>query len=349
MALASVVRNWTTASLTTVASVQEVMQEINQLMLDAGLVRTADTGQSDLTALPSTVLPATTAGSNFGGLMTLVYEVNDEWSGTDPMYIRFQFYVHRNGQANSPSMLTAIVWLGRATDGASSITGPAISWSTYGTVTSGTSAAYDIRPVGNARSLVYKGEGRVVIALGLGAWTPGTSASGYLDVSFSAVTLAVSRARDESGAVIPSTYYYIMPRSYAGAGGFTSWNTLNTMAAPEESTYRVKAGVIKPSGAYAPDPVCCWFGGSSAQDAASQLQVQPAVMTDAGVLVANDALVEFWSPTGRQGGPLAGTEFTVNDGTTDYTYLSLGAKTVAVDRIGFNLNIGFGLKLGPAV
>lgn len=175
------------------------IQRTHANLIAAGCVQTADTGQ--YTENLGTELPPE---SNLG---YRIYEINDAYSGTVPVYIRLDFFCMRMGTASTdqrgPRLTTTV---GFGTDGAGTLTSGSIQRGKKTYITASSASANPLfNP--NARTFTSKGDGFLVHGNELVAGIQGTSNT--IDGGF----FAVVRSKVD-GVTNPETVTFI----YSEAG-----------------------------------------------------------------------------------------------------------------------------------
>ena len=111
---------------------REYGQELENKLVEAGLVKTSDTGQIDWTTATRSSINTLTAGY-------LILRFNDTMQATAPIYLRIDF-----GTGSSSNFPRIALTVGTGTDGSGTITGDAKTsqrvWATTGTAPDGLTA-----------------------------------------------------------------------------------------------------------------------------------------------------------------------------------------------------------------
>lgn len=199
----------TDAGANTAAMVNEWVAAFEQVMLAAGFVRTADTGQLG-------TVSATPANNALIGYR--VYALQDEFSATSPLYLIAYF---RNIHVGVPPATTnfrtrAIIQACLATDGAGNPIGAYTDLTTYWSSGSSTSVS---RQTNAWSAYAWRKEHVTAVVIGPGAaiWSF-TDSSGVKTVCQAQLTFIVARRRDRQGTVVPGEFILIgAPHNYLTA------------------------------------------------------------------------------------------------------------------------------------
>ena len=183
--------------------VQDWVQLTHDAMIAVGCIQTLDTGQIEIDDIEP---PATGVAATFG---YRIYELNDDLSNENPIYIKITFKSIRISSSSGiyPSPCTNIQ-VGFNTDGSGNILAPmAVNRDTYiGYASSTTSVTRNEAPL----SIVIKDQGYLVIGIGMGcAWQSANSCA-------TATFLILKRSRDQNGdydgkgfiALFPNISFY---------------------------------------------------------------------------------------------------------------------------------------------
>lgn len=192
------------------ATAQAWIDAFEAMMLAAGFVRTADTGQlATVVAFPG----------NTNNVGYRVYSLNDEYSATSPLYVKVQFAWRVRGATSSSAYRFRVssVDIGLAADGAGNLTGTTALVFTFDAIAMATSLSSSY--VGTPKTVAWRKDYTTLVCMQPSSVIyTAIDAGGAYTSATSEVFFAVSRLRDYQGNVDLSGFaYWGCYQAYYGA------------------------------------------------------------------------------------------------------------------------------------
>lgn len=372
MALAQLTRTYP-STFNTIESFVAAVEQFDQLFVDAGLTYVASES-TDLSILTSSALPNnSTSGLQLGVGVYRVFELNDDFSAADPIYIRILYRTFKNGPAGSPIGLSVAqvtvypeprVPFSSFPSYAAGTSYAVVNLSHPASLSSSSSSGMATASAAPITSTVFldKEEGRLAVLLAPGLFGF-PSASNHLGTPDTQTLAAfyLNRLKKADGSVDPDkcvvTGFHSHCTGATGSGSDAflylpdatiSWTNFSGGIPNYKAmlpAQKVLSKVAKASAETLP-AMMRWAGGAAAGIAdglpALQFGVYPS---DQGLRIYPD-IGMVW--TGAYNGGLPkGSIFSVDNGVETYNYLNTGSLPT-LESIDNNASVAWAFRLGLA-